>query len=519
MIDPSDSSPGKFIIVILDFICLITVVVVSVLSYRNIIAGEWTRGLLCLIPGVLTLPVLYFGADIIPDLFHPSSVDTDEAFLFIKYFYLFGGTYVIFIITTLIVLFVNAVFPAAIKIVLFIISVFSGLLLFFLFAFPIKDLFDLIRGEKDPNYIYSTSRWLDSLLFKKGQRRWKKMMKKVETQYNRKLHQRALFSATPPIALVVGNGFELDLGYQTSYECFAKSEFWPFHGNNDCSTLGGFLNTRVKNGWYDLESGLYEYAINSVYSDAAKDDFNSLRQGLTDFINHTPKTPLYRSQNCAMSLLHTLIYTEKACEVFSFNYMDFGTALGMSRNAFRRSAGLRESANSVHKPQSFEITHVHGLASSHNIIIGTRDFQKTDLKQIDSEKEKWSFLCKAFHYDYSSSQITKRLGSFETVIIFGHSLSFNAFPYFRELFKGIMDGTVACKNLILYTRDALSASKIDNNLTLLEEEINLMDLKNKCNYVVVHTDVPLSVNDNHWYVVLSLFGARRPKGEGLISVR
>ena len=61
------------------------------------------------------------------------------------------------------------------------------------------------------------------------------------------------------VILVIGNGFDMDLGWKTSYKSFAISDFWPF--KDDKKDLGGYLETHSKSDkWFDLEALLRSYS-------------------------------------------------------------------------------------------------------------------------------------------------------------------------------------------------------------------------------------------------------------------
>lgn len=71
----------------------------------------------------------------------------------------------------------------------------------------------------------------------------------------------------PQRLLVLGNGFDLDLGYKTGYKDFVQNEnpfeegHFPFiKGRNDYHALGRFiLKCTGVQKWYDLENILAEY--------------------------------------------------------------------------------------------------------------------------------------------------------------------------------------------------------------------------------------------------------------------
>ena len=60
--------------------------------------------------------------------------------------------------------------------------------------------------------------------------------------------------------LVIGNGFDLDLGMNTRYSDFAKSEYWPKDVSSSSHNLQQYLNERKDmDCWFDLEQCLLDY--------------------------------------------------------------------------------------------------------------------------------------------------------------------------------------------------------------------------------------------------------------------
>ena len=77
--------------------------------------------------------------------------------------------------------------------------------------------------------------------------------------------------------LIIGNGFDLDLGIKTKYIDFANSEYWPFKErfSFEENTLPYFLNSHKNNveTWFDLEELLAKFARdNSILSKEKIDD-------------------------------------------------------------------------------------------------------------------------------------------------------------------------------------------------------------------------------------------------------
>ena len=106
--------------------------------------------------------------------------------------------------------------------------------------------------------------------------------------------------------LIIGNGFDLDLGLPTRYSDFANSEYWPHvdrlpDGRSVFSIANGeeyhalpfYLDKRSKtDNWFDLEEFILDYATkevsglaNDLYS--AKNDidyYHELQSKLCDYL-------------------------------------------------------------------------------------------------------------------------------------------------------------------------------------------------------------------------------------------
>ena len=109
----------------------------------------------------------------------------------------------------------------------------------------------------------------------------------------------------PNRLFVIGNGFDLNIGRNTRYSDFAKSEFWP---KDLMSNLYEHLNQKSKiERWFDLEGELANYVAGwsqpymsgyqgAIPEIAKKDeqDFNIIVEAMISYLiseekNVTPK--------------------------------------------------------------------------------------------------------------------------------------------------------------------------------------------------------------------------------------
>ena len=61
--------------------------------------------------------------------------------------------------------------------------------------------------------------------------------------------------------IVIGNGFDLDLGWDTSYKSFYdKHKGWGMH-KTDEDDLFQYVIKQTPGNWFDFERTLHEYAL------------------------------------------------------------------------------------------------------------------------------------------------------------------------------------------------------------------------------------------------------------------
>lgn len=71
--------------------------------------------------------------------------------------------------------------------------------------------------------------------------------------------------------LIIGNGFDIDLGLRTRYSDFAKSKIWKKLMANTCGfdkdLLGALNAAKEKEAWFDIEKTMNDYvrAIRTEY--------------------------------------------------------------------------------------------------------------------------------------------------------------------------------------------------------------------------------------------------------------
>jgi hypothetical protein len=232
---------------------------------------------------------------------------------------------------------------------------------------------------------------------------------------------------TPKSILILGNGFDIDLGINTRYKDFVNSEDWPFNkpGRYEEDSLPYFLNECLGSveTWYDLEEALAKFADKSknhlerAKIDRAKMNFITLCSTLGEYLKKQENAYITRikGQSNAKRLkpsqcLLKYFLNKEIRSIYTFNYTN-----------------LKKIANQFILSFNDDYTHVHGSLENDNIILGAGD-------QRDLNDDFFEFY-KTASPIYESNNLVEDLNSADEVYIFGHSLGLNDHDYFSEFFK------------------------------------------------------------------------------------
>lgn len=271
-----------------------------------------------------------------------------------------------------------------------------------------------------------------------------------------------IIDTTPKSVLILGNGFDLDLGLNTSYEDFVKSNYWPFKKSNyyEEGSLPLFLNNYLgKIGtWYDLEEALAKFASKCVHSqeyliNRDKEYFQILIKKLKEYLQSQEESfvEMMHGDNHTkrMTPAHYVLETFQRKEVrsiYTFNYTN-----------------LYRIANKLILGFDDEYTHIHGALAKDNIILGTGDQRNLDDNYFE--------FYKSASPRYESNDLVEDLNSADEVYIFGHSLGLNDHDYFSDFFKKASKEVNRQKIKIrIFTYDEKSAMDIKKQLMILTEK-------------------------------------------------
>ena len=310
------------------------------------------------------------------------------------------------------------------------------------------------------------------------------------------------------IVLILGNGFDLDLGLQTSYKAFWMSNFCP---KNYPSPLISFLNGNLGQTiddvrWYDMENALLKYAgivsnplrfdrdlldsdirfikefdPNSpdrrFYSEYYREIDNLIKKGyaftnpknsneiIIPYQNDLLHDSLWRDRRALQLIkeglckyLDSLKYEREARDTAAFQVLQFLTIEGEEKSSVViYSFNYTNVKRFVYSAKDADIHYMHGNCSEGKVIIGTRD-DKAIIASFD-------FLQKSFDPSFNPPALVADLQDADEVVIFGHSIGENDRQYFKAFFlQQTSFANTHRKDITIFTRDSESELQIKRSL-------------------------------------------------------
>lgn len=277
--------------------------------------------------------------------------------------------------------------------------------------------------------------------------------------------------------LIIGNGFDLDLGLNTRYSDFASSKYWPFHGK--ICGLGGYLNRHKKSDkWFDLETSMARYcskpfsrllpnSLRDKMEQYDKRDDQTLVNSLNDYLasefERVDKGHLFRNKSIAASLLKAICTTLVPGTIYTFNYTD------LKAIASTLGPDVEVGCNPHY---------VHGKLSDQSIILGFNERPEI--------KEAYKYCVKSRRLRYTSTNLFNSLEKYDNIVFYGLSFGDIDSIYFSRFFSEIVNGHLPDKYVRIITKDNNSRQRIFVNLNNMTGNDFL--LYKEANFAILTTD-------------------------------
>lgn len=230
--------------------------------------------------------------------------------------------------------------------------------------------------------------------------------------------------------LILGNGFDLDLGLKTSYSNFMDSEdFKAIVYNNYFARYLQDRRERLGGNWIDIENEIKSYvhvtvphtidevAHNNKELPQFKKDYYELIEALKTYLSNIDLSNI-NIDSCAAKILKAVI-NNGYFSILSYNYTDLKTI------ASQLSITKLSNRKLIDK-DSF-VKNIHGSIKDKNIILGVEDGA-----EIDKE---YCYVVKSMSQYFKSNNVRGTLEDADIVLFFGHSLGETDYLYFEEFFS------------------------------------------------------------------------------------
>lgn len=240
-------------------------------------------------------------------------------------------------------------------------------------------------------------------------------------------------------ALFIGNGFDLNLGWPTSYTAYLESPFFNTF-RRECkysldapTNLAEHLKSlQDKNSWVDIELQLSEYSMNRAGANFLV-DYNRLRESLCDYILSLNESCVIDQTSKAYKVIYDIYNLQEEIVIVNFNYTNsVHKLLGcVHENKFGSSA----------RSNSLSVYHVHGSALNKDIIFGVDDMHPVRAGHIEIKKSTFN--------DVGGKLIKDVLKKARELYFFGLSLGETDHMYFRDFFGSLTSAEIN-KNITFY---------------------------------------------------------------------
>lgn len=265
----------------------------------------------------------------------------------------------------------------------------------------------------------------------------------------------------PNKTLILGNGFDLDLGLPTTYASFAASQFWPLKDDYSVySPLAQILqDAKNTQRWFDIEDILFRYArkrklteedqVYRVFGSVANDKevYRKICDALCTYIKEIQLCRRINKDSLAAKVLNAIITNGSFNEVLSFNYTNLDNLCSR--------IGCK----------SISYKHVHGSAEKGAVILGVSDRHKL--------QRGYDYLCKAQNIYYKSSGVRTALKESSEVVFFGHSLGLQDIAYFSDFIldsSNVNQSSEERRRITFFSKDVSSQEQLMLNIRALNPD-------------------------------------------------
>lgn len=284
------------------------------------------------------------------------------------------------------------------------------------------------------------------------------------------------------LALIIGNGFDIDMGLPSRYSDFAdSSEFHDlvrrmhdmyFEEERENSLVLQIQQASFDSNWFDIEEEIHKYVDNHPSLDEkmvrmVRSEFDSLKYALANYLKRITTNFTADKKKLSTFLYYRLRECPLTATEIYFNYTTPQLYIKLP---------LRQE---IFNGAQHWFTYVHGSLKDNDIVLGC------DLQPEEQVNRQLSFMYK-YNMLNKANHVARNILEAKEIIFFGHSMNDMDFCYFREFFKEASASPKPIRHLTIITFDEESERTIKDNIQ--NQGISVSDLySNLWTFDVIHT--------------------------------
>lgn len=282
------------------------------------------------------------------------------------------------------------------------------------------------------------------------------------------------------LAIIIGNGFDMNLGLPSGYSQFVESGEWKeleeslrcfpqsYKGHSLIYHL--LKSASNKEHWFDIEEEILNFIqdhpectereIREIES-----EFKRLKKALKEYLIRVSSGYKMAETKLPYVFMKKLATCPKKMVEINFNYTNPQDFL----------------PNPIFYHQdSYDQIHVHGNLSEEEIVLGCDIQNDQEVNRNLSFMYKYNMLNRANH-------VARNLLEAKEIIFYGHSVNEMDFGYFREFFKAASAAPKPIRYLTFITLNEKSERSIKDNIR--NQGISVTDLYNNLeSFTFIHTE-------------------------------
>lgn len=285
------------------------------------------------------------------------------------------------------------------------------------------------------------------------------------------------------LALIIGNGFDIDMGLPSRYSDFIRSKEWneAVSGFNiylqqeeyqKHSLIAQLQLASTNSQWFDIEQEIHKFIVShpdNTEKDMRdnKSEFNVIKKALASYLKRISANFTANKDRLSAYLMYKLRECPLTATEIYFNYTNPSEYLKLPLQ--------KEIFNGA----QHWFTYVHGSLRNNDIILGC------DLQEEEKVNRQLSFMYK-YNQLNKANHVARNILEAKEIIFFGHSINEMDFCYFKEFFKVASASPNPIRHLTIITYDDESERAIKDNIR--NQGISVSDLySNLWTFDFIHT--------------------------------